>query len=106
MIALLFANAGQCICRSMLGFLKKDSLYNGNLCWLILNSESVANTRLRPKTLCVTFLVVVSFVLIDVVVSSLVDVYRDFITSPTGISLDLAVTGVLVAGTYVTWFLI
>ena len=67
----------------------------------MLSIEKVANTRLNLKTLSVTFLVVVSFVLIDVVVSSLVDVYRDFITSPAGISLYLAVTGVLVAGTYV-----
>jgi hypothetical protein len=67
----------------------------------VLSIEKVANTRLNLKTLSVTFLVVVSFVLIDVVVSSLVDVYRDFITSPAGISLYLGVTGVLVAGTYV-----
>ena len=67
----------------------------------MLSTEKVANTRLNLKTLSVTFLVVVSFVLIDVVVSSLVDVYRDFTTSPAGISLYLAVTGVLVAGTYV-----
>src|SRR5919109_709375 len=33
--------------------------------------------------------------------SSLVDIYRDFTTSPAGISLFVAVTGVLVAGTYV-----
>ena len=43
----------------------------------------------------------VSFVLIDVVVGSLVDVYRDFTTSPAGISLYVAVTGVLVIGTYI-----
>ena len=43
----------------------------------------------------------ISFVLIDVVVSSLVDVYRDFTTSTAGISLYVAVTGVLVAGTYI-----
>ena len=67
----------------------------------MLSTEQVANTRLNLKTLSVTFLVVISFVLIDVVVSSLVDVYRDFTTSPAGISLYLAVTGVLVAGTYV-----
>ena len=59
----------------------------------MLSIEKVANTRLNLKTLSVTFLVVVSFVLIDVVVSSLVDVYRDFITSPAGISLYLGVTG-------------
>jgi hypothetical protein len=67
----------------------------------MLNTEHVANTRLSLKTLSVTFLVVVSFVLIDVVVSSLVDIYRDFTTSTAGISLYIAVTSVLVAGTYV-----
>ena len=67
----------------------------------MLSTEQVANTRLNLKTLSVTFLVVISFVLIDVVISSLVDVYRDFTTSPAGISLYVAVTGILVAGTYV-----
>ena len=67
----------------------------------MLSTEQVANTRLNLKTLSVTFLVVVSFVLIDVVVGSLVDIYRDFTTSPAGISLFVAVTGVLVAGTYI-----
>jgi hypothetical protein len=67
----------------------------------VLSAEQVANTRLNLKTLSVIFLVVISFVLIDVVVSSLVDVYRDFTTSPAGISLYVAVTGVLVAGTYI-----
>lgn len=66
-----------------------------------MSTEQVANIRLNLKTLSVTFLVVVSFVLIDVVVSSLVDIYRDFTTSPAGISLYIAITGVLVAGTYV-----
>jgi hypothetical protein len=67
----------------------------------MLNTESVANTRLSLKTLSVIFLVIVSFVLIDVVVSSLVDIYRDFSNSPAGISLFAALTGVLFAGTYV-----
>ena len=67
----------------------------------MLSTERVANTRLNLKTLSITFLVLVSFVLIDVAVSSLVDVYRDFTTSPAGISLYITVTGVLVAGTYI-----
>jgi hypothetical protein len=67
----------------------------------VLSTEQVANPRLNLKTLSVTFLVVISFVLIDVVVSSLVDVYRDFTTSSAGISLYVAVTSILVAGTYV-----
>jgi hypothetical protein len=67
----------------------------------VLRTEQVANPRLNLKTLSVIFPVVASFVLIDVVVSSLVDVYRDFTTSAAGISLYLAVTGVLVAGTYI-----
>lgn len=67
----------------------------------MLSTEQVANPRLNLKTLSVIFPVVASFVLIDVVVSSLVDVYRDFTTSAAGISLYLAVTGVLVAGTYI-----
>ena len=37
----------------------------------------------------------------DVVISSLVDVYYNFSTSPTGLSLFVAITGVLVAGTYI-----
>jgi hypothetical protein len=73
----------------------------------VLSTEQVANKRLNLKTLSVTFFVVISFVLIDVVVGSLVDVYRDFTVSPAGISLYVAVTGVLVAGTYIilkmTW---
>jgi hypothetical protein len=67
----------------------------------VLSTEQVANPRLNLKTLSVTFLVVISFVLIDVVVSSLVDVYRDFTTSTAGISLYVAVMGVLVVGTYI-----
>jgi hypothetical protein len=67
----------------------------------VVSTEQGTNTRLNLKTLSVTFLIVVSFVLMDVVVGSLVDVYRDFTTSPVGISLYVAVTGVLVAGTYI-----
>jgi uncharacterized membrane protein YhaH (DUF805 family) len=67
----------------------------------MLNVESTAYTTLNPKTLFIIFLTVVSFVLIDVVVGSLVDEYKDFTTSPAGISLFLAVTCVLFAGTYV-----
>jgi hypothetical protein len=66
-----------------------------------LTTESEANTGFNRKTLSVIFLIVACFVLIDVAVSSLVDIYRDFTTSPAGISLFVAVTGVLVAGTHV-----
>ncbi|MGA7543208.1 MAG: hypothetical protein WBW34_09125, partial [Nitrososphaeraceae archaeon] len=64
-------------------------------------NESVASTRLSLRTVSVAFLIVVSFVLIDVVVSSLVDIYYDFITSPVGIALFLIETCVLFGGTYV-----
>lgn len=67
----------------------------------MLNVESTANTRLSLRPLSIIFLVVVSFVLIDVAISSLVDVYYDFITSPAGISLFVVETGVLFGGTYV-----
>ena len=53
------------------------------------------------KTLSVLFLILASFVLTDVIISSLVDIYFDFTTSPAGISLFVAVTGVLFVGTYV-----
>jgi hypothetical protein len=66
-----------------------------------LNTESVATPRLRLKTLSAIFLIVATFILIDVSVSSLVDIYYDFTTSPFGKSLFVAVTGVLFAGTYV-----
>lgn len=66
-----------------------------------MNTESSVNTRSSLKILSVIFLIVVSFVLIDVAISSLVDIYRDFTTSPAGISLFVVVTGVLFAGTYV-----
>lgn len=67
----------------------------------MLNTEQVANTRLNLKTISVIFLVVVSFVLIDVTVSSLVDVYRNFSSSGAGMSLFLSITGVLTVGTYI-----
>jgi hypothetical protein len=66
-----------------------------------LSTESTTNTRFSRKTLSVIFLIVVSFILIDVSISSLVDIYRDFTISPAGISLFVAVTGVLFVGTYV-----
>lgn len=68
---------------------------------VILNTESVANARLSLKTLFVVFLIVASFVLIDVIVSSLVDIYRVFSTSLAGKLLFVSVTGVLFAGTYI-----
>jgi hypothetical protein len=67
----------------------------------MLNTES-AYTRLNLKTVSVIFLIVACFILIDATISNLVDVYRDFTTSPAGISLFVAVTGVLVTGSYVT----
>jgi hypothetical protein len=67
----------------------------------MLNTELLANTRLNLKTVSVIFLVVVSFVLIDITVSSLVDIYRDFSISGAGMSLFLLITGVLVVGTYI-----
>jgi hypothetical protein len=66
-----------------------------------LSTEQADTTRSNLQTLSVSFLVVGSFVLIDVLVSSLVDIYRDFTTSPAGVSFFVAVTGVLVGGTYV-----
>jgi hypothetical protein len=67
----------------------------------VLTTEATVNERFSQKTLSVVSLIVISFVLIDVSVSSLVDIYYDFTTSPLGISLFVAVTGVLVGGTYV-----
>jgi hypothetical protein len=66
----------------------------------ILNTRQVANTRLNLKIIWILFLVVVSFVLIDVTVSSLADIYRDFSITGAGMSLYLSITGVLVVGTY------
>jgi hypothetical protein len=57
--------------------------------------------RLSPKSLFIIFLIVISSVLTDVVIGSLVDIYRNFSTSPAGMSLFLSVTGVLFAGTFV-----
>ena len=67
----------------------------------MLNTESVANTRLSVKTLSVIFFIIVFSILIDVTVDSLVEVYYVFSTSPAGLSLYVAITGVLVVGTYV-----
>jgi hypothetical protein len=64
-------------------------------------TELAANTRFSRKTLAVIFLILSFFVLIDVVVSTLVDVYYDFTTSPAGKSLYVAVNIVLAVGTYV-----
>jgi hypothetical protein len=66
-----------------------------------LNIESISNTRLSLKTLSLIFLVVSLFLLIDVSISSLVDIYRDFTSSASGISLFFTITGVLFVGTYV-----
>ncbi len=66
----------------------------------MLNTEHVAKTRTNLKSLFVIFIVAVSFVLIDVTLSSLVDIYRDFSISLAGQSLFVIETGVLVAGTY------
>jgi hypothetical protein len=46
------------------------------------------------------FLVMISFVLIDVAIGSLVDIYYDFMISPIGLSLFVAEIGVLSFGTY------
>ncbi len=67
----------------------------------MLNTKQAANSRLRLKTSSIIFFIVVSFVLIDVVISSLVDIYRDFSSSQVGMSLFVSIMGVLVAGTYV-----
>jgi hypothetical protein len=67
----------------------------------MLITESSSNTGFNRRTLSVVFLIVACFVLIDVAISSLVDIYRDFTTSPAGISLFVALTGVLFAGTYI-----
>lgn len=64
-------------------------------------TESAADTRFTRKTLAIICLILSFFVLIDVVISSLVDVYYDFTTSPAGKSLYVAVNIVLAFGTYV-----
>lgn len=66
-----------------------------------MSTDSIRNRGLSLKTLSVIFLIVAFFALIDVAISSLVDVYKDFSISPAGISLFLVVTAVLFAGTYV-----
>jgi hypothetical protein len=67
----------------------------------MLNTEQVANARLNLKTVSITFLVVVSFVLVDVSVGSLADIYSDFSITRAGMALFLSITGVLVVGTYI-----
>lgn len=67
----------------------------------LLNTEQVANTRLNLKIVSIIFLVVVSFVLVDVTVGSLADVYSDFSITGAGMALFLSITGVLFVGTYI-----
>ena len=67
----------------------------------MLHVESTAKTTINQRTLFIIFLIVASFILIDVVVGSNVDIYYDFTTSPSGISLFVAISCVLVTGTYV-----
>lgn len=67
----------------------------------MLHVESTAKTTINQRTLFIIFLIVASFILIDVLVGSNVDVYYDFTNSPSGISLFVAVSCVLVTGTYV-----
>lgn len=66
-----------------------------------MKTEVSADRRLKLNTISIIFLIVGFFVLIDVSISSLVDIYRDFTTSPTGLSLYAGVTSALFAGTYV-----
>jgi F0F1-type ATP synthase assembly protein I len=56
--------------------------------------------KFNRKALSIVFLVMISFVLIDVVIGSLVDIYYDFTTSPIGLSLFVVEIGVLSFGTY------
>lgn len=65
-----------------------------------MHVESTANSTLNQRNLFVIFLIVASFVLIDVAVGSNVDIYRDFTTAPSGISLFVAVSCVLIGGTF------
>jgi hypothetical protein len=67
----------------------------------ILANESVASSRLNQKIISLMFFIVAFFIIIDAIISSLVDIYRNFITSAAGMSLFVAVTSVLAAGTYV-----
>jgi hypothetical protein len=48
----------------------------------------------------ILFIIAISFVLIDVSISSLVDIYFDFTTSISGVSLFIAISGVLFGATY------
>ena len=68
---------------------------------LMLKPEASVSTRLNLKTLSAIFAVVVSFVLIDVSISSLVDVYYPFTTSSMGVTLFIVTAGILFAGTYI-----
>ena len=54
-----------------------------------------AYSRFDRRTLSIAFLISVSFLLLDIAIGSLVDVYHDFTTSVAGISLYLATTTVL-----------
>ena len=67
---------------------------------LLLSTEHVAKKGSSLRTISVIFLIVVAFVLLDVMMSSLVDLYRDFAASLTGISMFLLVTAVLVLGMF------
>lgn len=66
----------------------------------VLPIEATASTTINQRILFIIFLVVASFILIDVIVGSNVDIYYDFTTAPSGISLFVAVSCVLVGGTF------
>jgi hypothetical protein len=66
-----------------------------------LKADPPVSTRLSLKTLSIAFFVVAFFVLVDVSISSLVDIYSDFSTSPIGILTFGATTLALFCGTYV-----
>ncbi len=66
----------------------------------LLNTEHLAKTRTSLKRFSAVFLVVVSLVLVDVILSSLVDINLDFSTSQAGMSLFILETGIIAAGTY------
>ena len=67
----------------------------------MLKTESPTSIRISLSTISIIFIIVVSFIILDVSVSSLVDLYYDFTTSLSGVSLFVALTGILFAGTYV-----
>jgi len=67
----------------------------------LLSTEHLAKKISNLKAISVIFLVVVAFVLIDVMMSSLVDIYRDFSASMAGMSMFILVTAVLVFGMYI-----